>query len=188
MLRRAWLGRPDHGSSAKTSIDQRGIALTRKKLIALTIGAIATCATMAIPASAMAATITGAGSTLVAPIEAEWANAWDAKTGNSVTYSAVGSGTGIKDISSRLVDFGASDAPMTPTQAIACHSCWQIPWALSATGVGFNLHGVRKLRLSGPVIAGIYLGQITNWNDSQDRQVEQGRASAQPEDHAGVPQ
>jgi phosphate transport system substrate-binding protein len=77
----------------------------------------------------MAVTITGAGSTLVAPIEAEWANAWGAKTGNSVTYSAVGSGTGIKDISSRLVDFGASDAPMTPTQAITCHSCWQIPWA-----------------------------------------------------------
>ncbi|MGZ6570906.1 MAG: phosphate ABC transporter substrate-binding protein PstS [Solirubrobacteraceae bacterium] len=148
--------------------------MNRKKLIALTIGAIAACATMAIPASAMAATITGAGSTLVAPIEAEWANAWDAKTGNSVTYSAVGSGTGIKDISSRLVDFGASDAPMTPTQAIACHSCWQIPWALSATGVGFNLHGVRKLRLSGPVIAGIYLGQITNWNDSRIARLNKG--------------
>jgi phosphate transport system substrate-binding protein len=122
----------------------------------------------------MAVTITGAGSTLVAPIEAEWANAWGAKTGNTVTYSAVGSGTGIKDISSRLVDFGASDAPMTPTQAITCHSCWQIPWALSATGVGFNLHGVRKLRVSGPVIAGIYLGQITNWNDSRIARANKG--------------
>ena len=86
--------------------------MNRKKLIALSIGAVAACATMAIPASAMAATITGAGSTLVAPIEAEWANAWGARTGNSVTYSPVGSGTGIKDISSRLVDFGASDAPL----------------------------------------------------------------------------
>jgi phosphate transport system substrate-binding protein len=148
--------------------------LNRKKLIALSIGAVAACATMAIPASAMATTITGAGSTLVAPIEAEWANAWGAKTGNSVTYSAVGSGTGIKDISSRLVDFGASDAPMTQTQAITCHSCWQIPWALSATGVGYNLHGVRKLRLSGPVIAGIYLGQITNWNDSRIARLNRG--------------
>jgi phosphate transport system substrate-binding protein len=129
---------------------------------------------MAIPASAMATTLTGAGSTLVAPIEAEWANAWGAKTGNSVTYSAVGSGTGIKDISSRLVDFGASDAPMTPTQATACHSCWQIPWALSATGVGFNLHGVHRLRLSGSVLAGIYLGQITNWSDSKIRKLNPG--------------
>ena len=50
----------------------------------------------------------------------------------------------------------------------------QIPWALSATGVGFNLHGVRKLRLSGPVIAGIYLGQITNWNDSRIAKLNTG--------------
>ncbi|HEY1510054.1 MAG TPA: phosphate ABC transporter substrate-binding protein PstS [Solirubrobacteraceae bacterium] len=131
---------------------------------------------MALPASALAAggTLTGAGSTLVAPIEAEWANAFDAKTGSSITYSAVGSGTGIKDISSRLVDFGASDAPMTPTQAITCHSCWQIPWALSATGVGFNLHGVRRLKLSGPVLAEIYLGQITNWSDARIARLNKG--------------
>src|ERR1700759_777551 len=174
MLTRAWLGAAGPWVSVKTSIDQRGFALSRKKLIAVTIGALAACATMAIPASAMADTITGAGSTLVAPIEAEWANAWDAKSGNQVTYNPVGSGTGIKDISSRLVDFGASDAPMTPTQSIACHSCWQIPWALSATGVGFNLHGVHKLRLSGPVIAGIYLGQITNWNDSRIARLNKG--------------
>jgi phosphate transport system substrate-binding protein len=139
--------------------------LNRTKLITLTVGVLAACATMVLPASALGATITGAGSTLVAPIEAEWANAFAARTGNSVTYSAVGSGTGIKDISSRLVDFGASDAPLTATQAITCHSCYMVPWALSATGVGFHLSGVGKLRLSGPVLAGIYLGQITNWSD-----------------------
>ena len=122
----------------------------------------------------MATTITGAGSTLVAPIEAEWANAFQARTGNSVTYNAVGSGTGIKNISARLVDFGASDAPLTPAQAISCHSCWQIPWALSATGVGFHLNGVRKLRLTGPVLAGIYLGQITNWSDSRIASLNRG--------------
>ena len=153
----------------------------------MSIGAIAACATMAIPASAMAVTITGAGSTLVAPIEAEWANAWGAKTGNSVTYNAVGSGTGIKDISSRLVDFGASDAPMTPTQAITCHSCWQIPWALSATGVGFNLHGVRS-SVSGPVIVADLPRSDHQLERLADRQAEPGRASAQPEDHPGVPQ
>ena len=65
----------------------------------------------------------------------------------------------------RTVDFGASDAPLTPEQAAACNGCVQIPWALTATGLGFHLHGVKKLNLSGPVIAGIYFGKITKWND-----------------------
>jgi len=140
----------------------------------MALGACAVGALMVTPASAMAATIAGAGSTLVAPLEAEWANTWDGQTGNTVTYNAVGSGTGIKDISSRLVDFGASDAPLTPTQAASCHGCLMVPWALSATGVGYHLSGVRKLRLSGPVIAGIYLGQITNWSDARIRALNHG--------------
>ena len=87
------------------------------------------------------------------------------KTGNTVNYQAVGSGTGITDISQGLVDFGASDAPLTSTQAAGCHNCVQIPWALSATGVGYNIRGVgSKLKLTGPVLAKIYLGQITNWD------------------------
>jgi phosphate transport system substrate-binding protein len=142
----------------------------------MAIGALAVCATAVVPAVASAATTTlaGAGSTLVAPIEAEWANAFAAKTGDTVTYNAVGSGTGIKDISSRLVDFGASDAPMTPAQAQGCNSCLEIPWALSATGIGFHISGVRKLRLSGPVLAGIYLGQITNWSDPRIKSLNPG--------------
>ncbi len=70
-------------------------------------------ATTGLTTSALAAsgTLNGAGSTLVAPLEAEWASAFQNKTGNTVNYQAVGSGTGITDISQRLVDFGASDAP-----------------------------------------------------------------------------
>ena len=68
---------------------------------------------LAAAAANAAATLNGAGSTLVAPIEAEWAAAWDNKTGNTVTYQPVGSGTGIKDITARTVVFGASDGPMT---------------------------------------------------------------------------
>ena len=64
------------------------------------------------------------------------------QTGITVNYQGVGSGTGITDISARAVDFGASDAPLTPTQAAGCNDCVQIPWALSATGVGFNVPGV----------------------------------------------
>ena len=101
-------------------------------------------------ASATSGTLNGAGSTLVAPLEAEWASAFNSKTGNTVNYNPVGSGTGIADISAGTVDFGASDAPLSATQAAGCHSCIQIPWALSATGVGYNVPGAgRKLHLTG---------------------------------------
>jgi phosphate transport system substrate-binding protein len=109
--------------------------------------------------------LTGAGSTLIQPaIQAVWAHAYKAAT---VTYAGVGSGTGIQDIAGRTVDFGASDAPMTPSQFAACHGCVQIPWALTATTAVVNLPNVGKgqLHLSGPVLAKIYLGQITHWDD-----------------------
>jgi len=116
-------------------------------------------------ASASAAGLTGAGSTLVAPLMANWINGFEIKEGIPVKYSAVGSGEGIKQVSNRTVDFGASDAPMTPEQASACNGCVTVPWALSATGLGFNVPGVKKLNLNGKLIAGIYFGTITNWND-----------------------
>jgi phosphate transport system substrate-binding protein len=135
-------------------------------LVGLSCAALLACAASGLTAAAAsAATLNGAGSTLVAPIEAEWATAFDNTTGDTVTYQSVGSGTGIKDITNRLVDFGASDAPLTSSQASACGGCYQIPWALSATGVGFHVGGLHKLHLTGPVIAQIYLGQINNWND-----------------------
>jgi phosphate transport system substrate-binding protein len=117
-------------------------------------------------AVAAAAPITGAGSTLIAPLlEGYWAGGFKIKTGDEVTYAAVGSGAGITQISARAVDFGASDAPLTSTQEATCNGCDEIPWALTATGIGFHLQGVRNLRLSGPVLAEIYLGQITTWNN-----------------------
>jgi phosphate transport system substrate-binding protein len=121
-------------------------------------------------AAASAATLAGAGSTLVAPIEAEWQTAWDSSTGNTVTYSPVGSGSGEKSIVAGTVDFGASDAPLSvygnPSGLV------QIPWALTATGVSYRIDGLRlprgkSLHLTGPVLAAIYLGQITNWADPQ---------------------
>jgi phosphate transport system substrate-binding protein len=115
-------------------------------------------------ASASATTLQGAGSTLVAPIEAEWAAAWGQATGNSVTYNPVGSGTGEKDIAAGQVDFGASDAPLSVYPGVPSNLV-QIPWALTATGVSYHLSGIRSLRLTGPVLAAIYIGQITNWSD-----------------------
>ena len=70
-------------------------------------------------------------------------------------------------ITPKQVDFGASDAPLNPDQAAACSDCVQIPWALSATVPTYNIPGVAsgQLRLTGPVLADIFLGKITNWND-----------------------
>jgi phosphate transport system substrate-binding protein len=115
--------------------------------------------------------ITGAGSTLVAPLMANWINGFEIREGIPVKYGSVGSGAGIAQITARTVDFGASDAPLTPEQASACNGCVQIPWALSATGLGFNVPGVKKLNLTGPIVAGIYFGKITKWNDPKIRKI-----------------
>jgi phosphate transport system substrate-binding protein len=154
----------------------KGFAFRRRKLLPLATAAVAIGATMGFAPAAMAAgTLNGAGSTLVAPLESEWASTFQNKTGNVVNYTAVGSGTGITDISHRLVDFGASDAPLSPSQASACNNCVQIPWALSATGVGFHINGIgNKLNLTGPVLAKIYLGQITNWDDPAIKSLNKG--------------
>jgi phosphate transport system substrate-binding protein len=137
--------------------------------------AIASVLVMAVGvANASAAGLTGAGSTLVAPLMANWINGFEIKEGIPVKYGAVGSGAGISQITARTVDFGASDAPLTPEQASACNSCVQIPWALSATGIGFNVPGVKKLNLSGKVLAGIYFGKITKWNDPKIAKINPG--------------
>lgn len=124
--------------------------------------------------AAAAGSLTGAGSTLVAPLEAYWGQEFQHLTGGTVTYAAVGSGAGIAQISARTVDFGASDAPLTSTQAAECKECVQIPWALSATGVAFHLEGIRKLNLTGPVVAEIFLGKITNWDAPQITKLNKG--------------
>jgi phosphate transport system substrate-binding protein len=129
-----------------------------------------------ISTAAASAEIKGAGSTLVAPLLANWVNGFEANTAGAVkvTYGAVGSGAGIAQITARTVDFGASDAPLTPEQAAACNGCVQIPWALSATGLGYNVPGVKKLNLNGNVIASIYLGKITKWNDAKIKKLNPG--------------
>jgi len=133
-------------------------------LVGLIVAALVASMSAATAIAMAAGSLTGAGSTLVQPLMAQWTADFQHRTGISVTYGAVGSGTGIEDISSRTVEFGASDAPLTPAQASACHGCVQIPWALTATAIGFHLSGVHTVKLTGPVLSKIYLGQITNWD------------------------
>jgi phosphate transport system substrate-binding protein len=155
-------------------------ALRSKKWLSLTCaGLLAGCVygASAAVASAATPTLNGAGSTLVAPIEAEWAAVWDTANKTLVNYSPVGSGTGEKDIASNLVDFGASDAPLSvyPT---APSDLIQIPWAQSATGVSYHINGLKPkgavLHLTGSLISKIYLGQITNWNNKAIKKLNKG--------------
>ena len=149
--------------------------MKRSRILILTLLALVASAVVGPASSAMASgSIVGAGSTLVAPLVGYWATDYNQRAGVSVTYGAVGSGAGIAQISARTVDFGASDAPMTPAQAAGCNNCVQIPWALTATGIAFHLDGVRSVKLSGPVIALIYRGQIKTWNDARIKKLNRG--------------
>ncbi len=95
--------------------------------------------------------------------------------GTQINYSPIGSGGGIAAITARTVDFGASDAPLSPDQFTACKGCIQIPWALSATAVIYNVPGAPQgLKLSPAVIAQIYLGFIKKWNSPSIRKDNPG--------------
>jgi phosphate transport system substrate-binding protein len=119
--------------------------------------------------------LTGAGSTLVYPLVSQWEPDYATKANVTITYGAIGSGGGVDEITARAVDFGASDAPLTPDQATACKGCLQIPWALGATTVAYNVKGVPDhLHLTGTVIADIYLGTITSWNDPKIKALNPG--------------
>src|SRR4051794_36156958 len=136
----------------------------------LTILTAAVAAVMVAAAAATAkstdTTITGAGSTFVQPLVAAWTPALGSAFGYTVQYSGVGSGAGIAAITANQVDFGASDAPLNQAQESACPDCIQIPWALSATAVAYNVAGApAHLNLDGNTISKIFLGTITNWND-----------------------
>ncbi|MGB8338185.1 MAG: phosphate ABC transporter substrate-binding protein PstS [Burkholderiales bacterium] len=118
-------------------------------------------------ASAQAVDITGAGATFPYPIYAKWAEAYKAKTGSSVNYQSIGSGGGIKQIKARTVDFGASDKPLTQEE-LTKGGLLQFPVIIGGVVMALNLEGVPagKLKLSGPLIADLYLGKIKKWNDS----------------------
>jgi phosphate transport system substrate-binding protein len=148
----------------------------KRPLISLGVVAAIVAAALGAGENASAAGhLTGAGSSLVAPmVENVFDPDFQSKTGNSVTYGSVGSGAGISQISAKTVDFGASDAPLTSAQSGACSGCIEIPWALASTGLSYNLPGVSHLNLSGPVIANIFLGKITNWDDRAIKALNKG--------------
>jgi phosphate transport system substrate-binding protein len=102
----------------------------------------------------------------VFPLVSAWEPAFKSTSGITVGYSPIGSGAGIAAISNRSVDFGASDAPLTPDQQSACNGCLAIPWAFSATSIAYQGKGLPpNLHITGSILARIYLGKIKNWSD-----------------------
>jgi len=116
--------------------------------------------------SAHALDITGAGATFPYPVYAKWAEAYRAKTGVGMNYQSIGSGGGIKQIQNKTVDFGASDMPLKPEE-LEKDGLLQFPTVIGGDVPVVNLDGVKpgELKLTGPVLANVYLGKITKWND-----------------------
>src|SRR6185312_15515006 len=115
---------------------------------------------------AFAAEITGAGATFPYPIYAKWADAYRKQTGTGLNYQSIGSGGGIKQITAKTVDFGASDMPLKP-EDLEKEGLMQFPTVIGGDVPVVNLAGMKpgQLKLSGPVLADIFLGKITKWND-----------------------
>ncbi|HWI39598.1 MAG TPA: phosphate ABC transporter substrate-binding protein PstS [Burkholderiales bacterium] len=124
-------------------------------------------AALAISSTVLAADITGAGATFPYPIYAKWADAYKKQTGVGLNYQSIGSGGGIKQITAKTVDFGASDAPLKP-EDLAKAGLMQFPAIMGGVVPVFNVKGVEagQLRLTGEVLAGIYLGKVGKWNDA----------------------
>src|SRR5439155_14129705 len=150
---------------------RRDRSMRKLAVTALATAGVALLSVGAAGARHTATVLNGAGSTFVSPLVSVWTPAIGSAFDYTIQYSAIGSGGGIQAITNRSVDFGASDAPLTSDQFNACNGCVQIPWALAGTSIPYNVPGITPasaavhLHLSGDVIAKIYMGQITNWND-----------------------
>ena len=144
-------------------------------LVLIAASAVAAVSVSGAQARSGAGELKGAGSTFVAPLVGVWQQQYEQRKGVKVTYNPIGSGGGISAITNKTVDFAGSDAPMTPDQFGACGGCVQLPWALSATSIMYNLPGLpNNLQITGLVIADIYLGKISNWNDSRIKKLNPG--------------
>jgi phosphate transport system substrate-binding protein len=129
------------------------------------------------PAEAPAQTLmNGAGATFPYPIYSKWFDEYTkVEPGARFNYQSIGSGGGIRQISERTVDFGASDGPMTDEQLKKAPSeLFHIPTVLGAVVVTYNLPGNPKLRFTGEVLTDIFLGKIASWDDDRIKAINQG--------------
>jgi phosphate transport system substrate-binding protein len=126
--------------------------------------------------SLMAQDLNGAGATFPYPIYSKWFADYAATSGVKINYQSIGSGGGIRQLTEGTVDFGASDAPMSDAEMAKLKSpVLHFPTVLGAVVITYNIPGVTKaIRLTGPVVADIFAGKITKWNDGQIASLNKG--------------
>jgi phosphate transport system substrate-binding protein len=133
-----------------------------KKLLAILLSVVAV--------SATAQEVTGAGATFPAPLYSKWASDYNRVTNIKINYQSVGSGAGIKQIEAKTVTFGASDMPLTDDR-LKDLGLFQFPTAIGGVVPVINVKGIEpgQMKLTGALIADIFLGKITRWDDSAIR-------------------
>jgi phosphate transport system substrate-binding protein len=111
-------------------------------------------------------TLTGAGASFPYPLYSAWASDYNKETGVKVNYQSIGSSGGIEQIKAKTVDFGASDAPLDVAELDEA-GLMQFPMCVGGVVVVYNLEGIASeaLKLDGPLVADIFMGKVTNWND-----------------------
>jgi phosphate transport system substrate-binding protein len=134
--------------------------LSTLRALAVTAGALT------LTLAAHAQDVTGAGATFPAPLYAKWADAYNKATGTKINYQSVGSGAGLRQIRGKTVDFGASDMPLKDDE-LAKDGLMQFPTVIGGVVPVVNVKGIGpgQLKLTGTLLADIYLGKITKWND-----------------------
>ena len=150
--------------------------LMRRSILATAALSLVAIVGLAGSAAAGSPQITETGSSLLFPLFQEWAPAYQHKTGVEITPQSTGSGTGISDAESATVNIGASDAYVSTALEAQHPNLLNIPLAISAQQIMYNLPGLNKkhLKLNGPVLAGIYDGRIKTWNAPQIRNLNPG--------------
>lgn len=128
--------------------------------------------TSALVGNVLAIEVTGAGATFPYPVYSKWAYEWNRATGNKVNYQSIGSGGGIRQIINRTVDFGASDAPLTPEE-LNKHGLLQFPTVIGADVIIYNVPELGKttINLDPKAVCEIYMGKIKKWNDPYLKQL-----------------
>ena len=112
--------------------------------------------------------VTGAGASFVYPVMTKWSAEYAKETGNKVNYQSIGSGGGIAQIKAKTVDFGSSDAPLKP-EDLAKSGLAQFPSVIGGVVPVVNIPGVKSgaLKFDGALLADIFLGKVSNWNDAR---------------------
>ncbi len=141
----------------------------------MTFAVAAGLAVASLTTTASAADITGAGATFPFPVYSKWAEAYKKETGNGMNYQSIGSGGGIKQIQAKTVDFGATDAPMKGAD-LEKNGLVQFPTVMGAVVPVVNIEGIQpgQLKLTGQVLADIFQGKITKWNDPKIAELNAG--------------